>query len=122
MAMTVETAQLNNQRILQNFALGEGIDEQAAEIISGGSERFTIRNNTQYNITHNLDGTLFTIQPGEAWIYTTPYNGIIEFDIDGRDYLRLDKSYNLSDGQIYEFQNNYDTSNPYDIDLYPVYS
>ncbi|MGJ5631396.1 hypothetical protein [Nostoc sp. CALU 1950] len=36
MAMTVETAQLNNQSILQNFALVEELDAQFAEIISGG--------------------------------------------------------------------------------------
>ncbi|MBX9257935.1 hypothetical protein H1Q63_29095 [Desmonostoc muscorum CCALA 125] len=120
MAMTVETAQLNNQSILHNFGLVEEIDEQAAEIISGGREKFRIANNTQYRITHNLDGTLFTIQPGETWDYDTPYNGIIQFDIDGRDYVTVNQSYNLSNGQIYEFQNNEYTANPYDIDLYQV--
>ncbi|MEH2271083.1 MAG: hypothetical protein V7K68_22145 [Nostoc sp.] len=36
MVFTVETAQLNNQSILKNFALVEEIDSQFAEIISGG--------------------------------------------------------------------------------------
>jgi len=36
MAITIETNLLNNQNILQNIALVEGIDEAAAEIISGG--------------------------------------------------------------------------------------
>ena len=58
MTMTVETALLNNQSILQNFGFGEEIDEQTAEIISGGKaeiiprgdEVFSIRNNTNLNI------------------------------------------------------------------------
>ncbi|YAG14897.1 hypothetical protein NSTC745_04247 [Nostoc sp. DSM 114161] len=122
MAMTVETAQLNNQSILQNFGLVEEMDEQAAEIISGGSEEFTIRNNTRGNITYNLDGYDVIIQPGEE-LYHITYEGIIDFNTySGSAFLVLNKSYNLSDGQVYEFQNNYDTANSYDIDLYPVYS
>ncbi|MEH2049841.1 hypothetical protein [Nostoc sp.] len=39
MVFTVETAQLNNQSILQNFGLVEEIDAQSAEIISGGRNR-----------------------------------------------------------------------------------
>ncbi|MEH1782449.1 MAG: hypothetical protein V7K67_22405 [Nostoc sp.] len=39
MVFTVETAQLNNQSILQNFGLVEELDAQSAEIISGGRNR-----------------------------------------------------------------------------------
>jgi hypothetical protein len=121
MTITVEKALLNNQSILQNFGLVEEIDEQAAEIISGGYEVFSIRNKTNYNITHVLDGTAFLIQPGEEWIYTAYNGGTIDFDVDGRDDHNLSKLYNLEDGEIYEFQdNNYTTGNPYDIDLYRV--
>jgi len=38
MTITIEKALLNNQSILQNFAFGEEIDEQSAEIISGGCD------------------------------------------------------------------------------------
>ncbi|AFW95982.1 hypothetical protein ANA_C13307 [Anabaena sp. 90] len=121
MTITVEKALLNNQSILENFALGEEIDAQAAEIISGGYEVFTIKNNTGYDITHVLDGTAFLIKPGEEFTYTAYSGGIIEFDADGRDDHDLSKSYDLEDGQIYEFQDNtYTTGNPYDIDLYRV--
>ncbi|MBD2609280.1 hypothetical protein H6G81_33445 [Scytonema hofmannii FACHB-248] len=36
MAITIEQTLLNNQSILEKIALVEEIDEQAAEIISGG--------------------------------------------------------------------------------------
>jgi hypothetical protein len=36
MAITIENTLSNNQSILQNIALVEELDEQAAEIISGG--------------------------------------------------------------------------------------
>ncbi|BAY22422.1 hypothetical protein NIES2100_21850 [Calothrix sp. NIES-2100] len=121
MAITVEKNMLNNQSILQNFALVEELDEQAAEIIAGGYEVFTIRNQTNYNITHTVDGTQFLIQPGEEWTYTAYSGGIIEFDTDGREGYNFTKSYNLDDGGIYEFQNNdYTVGNPYDLDLYSV--
>jgi len=38
MTITVKKALQNNQSILQNFGLVEEIDEQAAEIISGGCD------------------------------------------------------------------------------------
>jgi hypothetical protein len=121
MTVTVEKALLNNQSILQNFGLVQEIDEQAAEIISGGYEVFTIRNKTRYTITHNLDGNLYTIRPNEAWIYTAP-KGIIRFDTDGRNQFKEFRTMDLRDGQIYEFQdNNYTPGNPYDLDLYRVF-
>ncbi|WP_041458493.1 hypothetical protein [Anabaena sp. 90] len=123
MAITVEKSLQNNQSILQNFALGEEIDAQAAEIISGGYENFTIRNTTGSNISYSLDGYDGIMQPGEEINFDSYDGGIIDFDMyAGSAYLQMNKSYNLSDGQIYEFQDNYDTSNAYDIDLYPVYS
>ena len=123
MTITIEKALLNNQSILQNFALGEELDAQAAEIISGGYENFTIRNTTGRNISYSLDGSDGIMQPGQETYFGSYNGGIIDFDMyAGSDYLQINKSYNLSDGQIYEFQYNYDTSNAYDIDLYQVYS
>ena len=103
---------------MASFGLVEEIDEQAAEIISVGYEVVTIRNKTNYNITYILDGTAFLIKPGEEWTYTAYNGGIIEFDADSRDDYDLSKSYDLDDGQIYEFQDNtYTTGNPYNLDL-----
>jgi hypothetical protein len=122
MAITAEKALLNNQSILQNFALVEEINEQSAEIISGGYEVFTIRNTTGSMVICNLDGSDITMQPGEEINFDSYDGGIIDFDMyAGSDTLIMKKSYNLSDGQIYEFQNNYDTANSEDIELYPVY-
>lgn len=55
MTITVEKSRLNNQSILQNFALVEELDEQAAEIISGG-DKVTIENKTGCDILFRLDG------------------------------------------------------------------
>ncbi|OKH53576.1 hypothetical protein NIES2101_10665 [Calothrix sp. HK-06] len=111
---------LNNQSILE-LGLVKEIDEQAAETISGGYEVFTIKNKTNYNVTHVLDGKSFLIKPNQAYIYTAYSGGIIKFDTDGRDAYKQNKSYNLSNGRIYEFQNNnYTPGNPWDIDLYSV--
>ncbi|MEH2116535.1 hypothetical protein [Nostoc sp.] len=121
MVFTVETAQLNNQSILQNFGLVEEIDEQVAEIISGGYEVFTIRNNTGYDIKHKLDGKLFRMKPNQESVYTTYNGGIIQFDADMRGGYQRWKSYNLRDGKIYEFKDNGKTAgNPYDINIYRV--
>jgi hypothetical protein len=121
MAITAEKALLNNQSILQNFALVEEINEQSAEIISGGYEVFTIRNTTGSMVICNLDGSDITMQPGEEFTYSTYSRGIIEFDADSRDDNVPYKSCDLEDGQIYEFRDNTSTpNNPYDIDLYRV--
>ena len=56
MTITVEKALLNNQSILENFAFGEELDAQAAEIISGGAEGFIIRNATGSQLTYTVDG------------------------------------------------------------------
>lgn len=112
---------LNNQNILQNLALVEELDEQAAETISGGYEVFTVKNKTQYNITYVLDGKQFLHKPNESWTWTAYSGGTIKFDEDSRSGYQQDKSYNLANGRTYEFQNNNTTpGNPYDIELYKV--
>jgi hypothetical protein len=116
MTMTVETAQLNNQSILESFGLVEEIDEQAAEIISGGKE-FIIKNNTSRFIYHRLDNSYYLITPGEERKYTSD-TGIIEFDADKRFFYYKPKSMPLDETLKYEFKDN--TSNPYDTNLSPV--
>ena len=116
MAMTVETALVNNQNILQNFGLVEEIDEQFAEIISGGKE-FTVKNNTSRFIYHRLDNSYHLITPGEERKYTSD-PGIIEFDADKRFFYYKPKSMQLDDRGTYEFKDN--PSNPYDTNLIPV--
>jgi hypothetical protein len=111
----------NNQTLWSQFGAGAEISEQAAETISGGQEVFTIYNKTGYNITHVLDGYAFEIKPNEGWTYTAYSGGIIEFDTDGRSGFTQNKSYNLGEGHIYEYQDNASTpGNPYDIEMYTV--
>ena len=100
------------------------LTQKDAETISGGYEVFQIKNNTKYNITHILDGHKdkpFLMKPGETWTYTAHQGGNIEFDVDSRNEYQLTKKYNLSNGGVYEFQDNKSTpGNPYDIELYSV--
>ncbi|MEH2420791.1 MAG: hypothetical protein V7K48_07550 [Nostoc sp.] len=115
----------NNQNILQDFGLVEELDEQAGETITGGYEVFTIRNKTKYNVSYLIDGTKapgYAAKPYSGSAVWTAYSGgIVKFDADGRNNYVQNKSYNLSNGGIYEFQyNNYTRGNPYDIDLYKV--
>lgn len=109
--------------LADNPELAMGLNEKDAETISGGAQEvFTMRNKTKYNITYTLDGKNWLHRPGEEWIWTTYQGGKVTFDIDGRKEYKEFKSYNLSNGKIYEFQdNNYTKGNPYDIDLYYVY-
>ena len=123
MAITAEKALLNNQSILQNFGLVEEIDEQAAEIISGGS--VTIRNRIDRFVLYRLDGSTNTVrlEPGQE--ITLPVNncngGRIDFDMYAASpNLLLYKPYTMADGQRYEFQRNSDTARCDDIDMYPV--
>ncbi len=103
MTVTVEKALLNNQSILQNFALGEEIDAQAAEIISGGYETFTIKNGTNKGISYTVDGVRSVIKPGEEQKIGTNLGGKIRFDSDpSKEVLSL-KGYDLSDAGKYEF-------------------
>jgi len=118
--MTVEKALVNNQSILQNFGLVEEIDEQAAEIISGGYERFSIKNATRYNITYIVDGKRITVQPGQGHQWTTNRGGRIRFDRDAGRPGEQKKEYDLSDGGRYEFKDDRQTAYQYDIDLYKV--
>jgi hypothetical protein len=112
---------LNNQSVLQNLALIEELDEQAAETISGGYEVFTVKNKTQYDITLVLDGKKFLQKPNQEFTYTAYKGGKITFDADGRNGYEQDKSYNLANGGKYEFQDNRSTpGNPYDLNLYSV--
>jgi hypothetical protein len=124
---------LVNQNLWSEFGAVEELSEQAAENISGGGifgtpfkqaysqEVFTITNKTDYNITHTLDGTAFTILPNESYVYTTHKYGTESFDTDSRAGYYQQKTYDLSDGAVYEFQNNNNTpGNPYDIDIYRV--
>ncbi|MEH1917927.1 hypothetical protein [Nostoc sp.] len=113
---------LTNQSYLEYFGLIEELDEQATETISGGYGVFEIKNKTVYNVPYAIDGTVTgDPAPGSDRIWTA-YSGnglTIEFDADVRiDYIKL-KKYTLTDG-VYEFQNNLNTDNPYDIDLYSV--
>ncbi|MBD2609281.1 hypothetical protein H6G81_33450 [Scytonema hofmannii FACHB-248] len=122
MAITVEKALLNNQSILQYFALVEEIDEQAAEIISGGGniESFKIINGTQQPIYYTVDGVEAVIQPGQEQDCSTNLGGKIRFDRDIRDNKIGPRGYNLEDGKAYAFLADYKTSSTDDINLYQV--
>jgi hypothetical protein len=112
---------LVNQNLWSEFGAVEELSEQAAETISGGYEVFTIYNKTGYNITHVLDGKAFRLKPNEYDRYTAFSGGIIKFDTDGRSGYKQNKTYNLGDGHVYEYQDNKSTrGNPYDIELYTV--
>jgi hypothetical protein len=122
MAITSEKVLLNNQSILQNFGFGEEIDEQAAEIISGGC--VTLRNTIDRFVLYRLDGCANTmsLQPGQE-IHLEGNNAVrnIDFDMYAGSPIRL--RYipdHLCDGQTYEFQRNLSTADPDDINLYPT--
>lgn len=110
---------LNSKNLVLAVDLLEDLDNKAAETISGGYEVFTIENNTRYNVGLTIDGTSFKHGSGKTFVYTAYNGGTIKFDTDGRAGYRRYKSYNLSDGGTYTFQNNgYTVGNPYDFDLY----
>jgi hypothetical protein len=97
------------------------LTEEDAETISGGAERFTIRNETKTRIPYAVDGTQ-TTRPhgGSVSVWTTGKGGTISFDTDfGRAGVQLRK-YNLADGRTYAFR--LDTRTPYadDLELYDV--
>ncbi|MEH2152456.1 hypothetical protein [Nostoc sp.] len=123
MTMTMEKAQLNNQSILASFSLVQEIDEQAAEIISGGYDRFTIKNETEGNIYYYVNATRTKrefAKPRTSSVWTTASGGKIRFDTDERDDVINWKTYNLEDGKVYAFRENKSTSDPFDIELYAV--
>ncbi|MBD2449671.1 hypothetical protein H6G76_21370 [Nostoc sp. FACHB-152] len=110
-----------NQSCLEDFGLIKEIDQQAAETISGGAQEvFTIKNKTSYNITYVLDGRSWLHKPDETWIWTATSGGTISFDKDSRADYNVNQDYDLSDGRIYEFQDNPSPGNPYDLELYSV--
>lgn len=97
------------------------LTEKDAETISGGRERFTVRNETRVRIPYAVDGTQ-TNRPhgGSVSVWTTGKGGTISFDTDfGRAGVQSRK-YNLADGRTYAFR--LDTSTPYgsDIELFDV--
>ena len=122
MAITVEKALLNNQSILQNFGLVEEIDEQAAEIISGGC--VTLRNTIDRFVLYRLDGStdIMSLEPGQE-IHLEGNNVVRNIDFDmyaGSPSLLSYVPDHLCDGQTYEFRRNFSTAHPDDIDMYPV--
>ena len=122
MAITSEKVLLNNQSILQNFGFGEEIDEQAAEIISGGC--VTIRNTIDRFVLYRLDGSTQTdrLEPGQE-IHLDGNNAVRNIDFDmyaGSPFLLTYVPDHLCDGQTYEFRRNFSTAHPDDIDMYPV--
>ncbi|MBD2293523.1 hypothetical protein H6G06_08485 [Anabaena sphaerica FACHB-251] len=116
MAMTLEKALLNNQSILQNFALGEEIDEQAAEIISGGY--VTIKNTTNQPVTYSIDGVSTVIKAGATQRIVTQLDGELRFDRDIRDERVRVRDYDLEDGHTYEFKRDPQNSSGNWIDIY----
>ncbi|ELS03276.1 hypothetical protein Xen7305DRAFT_00029970 [Xenococcus sp. PCC 7305] len=115
----------NNNKIFANTSGNQNLfielNDAKAETVSGGYEVFTIRNNTNYNVGYTVDGTSWTHQPGEEWVWTAYSGGTIEFDLDGRSDTESYQTYNLANGGIYEFQDNNTTlGNPYDIELYDI--
>ena len=113
MAITVETALVNNQSILQNFGLVEEIDEQAAEIISGGY--ITIKNTTNQPITYSIDGVSTVIKSGATQKIVTQLDGDLRFDRDIRDERVRVRAYDLEDSHAYEFRNDPQSGNRIDI-------
>lgn len=95
---------------------------EETETISGGYEVFTVRNKTKYNIPYFIDGKYFKHKAGSVGQVWTAYGGgRISFDVDSRSGHTKMKTYNLRDGEIYEFQYNTRTpGNPYDIELYKI--
>lgn len=110
----------NNQGLWADFGVVEELTEQAAETISGGTEVFSIYNNTNADIAGTIDGNSFGLQSGDVFTYTTSGNGMITFDYDVRKGIVANKSYNLSDGGNYFFDPNENTVDPYDVDLYRI--
>lgn len=100
-----------------NQDLFMGLNEEDGEIISGGYEKFTLKNKIDnIRVGYSIDGgNEVYLQPYETREVSTFGEGIIKFDTDGRnDYLNY-RSYNLEDGKTYEFQ-----KDPLAINLFSV--
>jgi hypothetical protein len=117
---------LTNQSCLESFGLIEELDEQAGETITGGAtEVFTVKNKTPYNVSYTIDGITapgYAANPNDGYAVWTAYSGgTIRYDKDSRNDFKDYITYDLSDGGVYEFQDNTGTpGNPYDIQLYKV--
>jgi hypothetical protein len=99
------------------------LNDEKAETISGGAEVFTIRNRTNASIRYTVDDVLvppFGSRPGGSARWRTSRGGTVSFDKDIRRNVNQNQKYNLANGQVYQFQYNKQTRNPYDIDLYRV--
>jgi hypothetical protein len=95
------------------------LNENDAEIVSGGSERFTIYNETNARIPYTVDGKR-TSRPYGNSVWTTGKGGIIKFDYDfGLAGVQL-RTYNLADGGKYAFRYDSRTSYAQDIELYSI--
>lgn len=97
-------------------------DEDAQTISGGATEVFTVRNRTSNAIIdYFVDGKASGKQgTGTGLIWTAYSGGIIHFDADLRSDVYVSKKYDLSNGRIYEFQDDPTPGNPYDIELYTV--
>ena len=107
---------LKSKNLLGAVNLVQELDNKAAETISGGLERFTVRNETDIRIPYTVDGTK-TTRPygGSASVWTTGKGGKIDFDYDFGLSGVQSRKYNLADGRTYAFR--YDTRTPYDEDI-----
>jgi hypothetical protein len=97
------------------------LTEEDAETISGGKERFTIRNETNLWIPYAIDG-IQTKSPGggSVSVWTTGKGGRIAFDYDfGRAGVQS-RRYNLADGRTYAFRLDTRTSYGGDVELFDV--
>ncbi|OKH15941.1 hypothetical protein FACHB389_35570 [Nostoc calcicola FACHB-389] len=82
-----------------------GLNQEDGETINGGvEEKFTIKNKTNFDITHLVDGVSWTLKPNESVDWTAWGGGILKFDTDGRNDYVNERSYDLENGKKYEFQ------------------
>ncbi|MBE8968523.1 hypothetical protein IQ277_20535 [Nostocales cyanobacterium LEGE 12452] len=95
------------------------LNEKDGETLSGGSERFTIYNETNARIPYTVDGKL-TGRPYGDSVWTTGRGGTIKFDYDfGLAGVQL-RTYNLADGRKYAFRYDTRTSYTQDIELFDI--
>jgi hypothetical protein len=95
------------------------LNEDDAETLSGGLERFTIYNETGLRIPYTVDGTL-TGRPYGDSVWTTGRGGIVDFDYDFGLAGVQSRKYNLADGRKYAFRYDTRTSYTQDIELYDI--
>ncbi|MEH2463018.1 hypothetical protein [Nostoc sp.] len=97
------------------------LNEKDAEIVSGGLERFTIRNETDVRIPYAVDGKQ-TSYPygGSVSTWTTGKGGTVDFDYDFGLPGVQSRKYNLADGRTYAFRYDTRTSYSQDIELFDI--